>query len=54
MEYLEKYEYWRTSNTFDDATHQELENIKEDENEIKERFRVWNRRFTWSNRCRNK
>ena len=38
MEYLEKYEYWRTSNTFDNETHQELENIKEDENEIKERF----------------
>ena len=38
MEYLEKYNYWRTSETFDEATRQELENIKNDENEIKERF----------------
>lgn len=38
MEYLEKYNYWRTSETFDEATHKELENIKNDENEIKERF----------------
>ena len=38
MEFLEKYNYWRTSETFDEATHQELENIKNDENEIKERF----------------
>ena len=38
MEFLEKYNYWRTSETFDEATHQELEQIKDDENEIKERF----------------
>lgn len=38
MEFLEKYNYWRTSETFDEATHQELEKIKDDENEIKERF----------------
>lgn len=38
MEFLEKYDYWRTSETFDEATHQELEQIKDDENEIKERF----------------
>jgi phosphoglucomutase len=38
MDYLEKYEYWCTSETFDDATRQELQKIKDDENEIKERF----------------
>ena len=38
MEYIEKYNYWCTSETFDEATHQELLNIKDDENEIKERF----------------
>ncbi|MBR1654301.1 MAG: phospho-sugar mutase [Clostridia bacterium] len=38
MEFQEKYNYWRTSDTFDEATHQELEKIKDDENEIKERF----------------
>ena len=38
MEFQEKYNYWRTSETFDDETHQELEKIKDDENEIKERF----------------
>ena len=38
MEFQEKYEYWRTSETFDEATHKELEAIKDDENEIKERF----------------
>ncbi len=38
MEYLEKYNYWRTSETFDESTRQELERIKDDENEIKERF----------------
>ena len=38
MEYLEKYNYWCTSETFDEATHQELQNIKNNENEIKERF----------------
>ena len=38
MEFQEKYNYWLTSETFDEATHQELEKIKDDENEIKERF----------------
>ena len=38
MDFLEKYNYWRTNETFDEATHQELEGIKDDENEIKERF----------------
>ena len=38
MEYLEKYNYWCTSETFDEDTHQELLNIKENEEEIKERF----------------
>ena len=38
MEFQEKYNYWRTSDTFDEATHNELESIKDDENEIKERF----------------
>ena len=38
MDFLEKYDYWRTSETFDEATHKELEAIKNDENEIKERF----------------
>ena len=38
MEFQEKYNYWRTSETFDEEVHQELEKIKDDENEIKERF----------------
>lgn len=38
MSYLQKYEYWCTSNTFDEATKKELLNIKNNENEIKERF----------------
>ena len=38
MDYLEKYNYWCTSNTFDEETHKELEIIKENDNEIKERF----------------
>ncbi|MBR2786033.1 MAG: phospho-sugar mutase [Clostridia bacterium] len=38
MEYLEKYNYWATSSTFDEATHTELAKIRDDENEIKERF----------------
>ena len=32
MEFLEKYDYWRTSETFDEQVHQELESIKNDEN----------------------
>lgn len=38
MDYLQKYEYWCTSKTFDEATKKELLNIKNNENEIKERF----------------
>ena len=38
MDFLEKYNYWRTSETFDEQTHRELENIRENEEEIKERF----------------
>ena len=38
MDYLKKYDYWCTSQTFDEATRQELLSIKNDENEIKERF----------------
>lgn len=38
MNYLEKYNYWCNSATFDESTKKELEQIKNDENEIKERF----------------
>lgn len=38
MEYLEKYNHWLNDSTFDEATKRELLGIKEDENEIKERF----------------
>ncbi|MBE5805574.1 MAG: phospho-sugar mutase [Clostridiales bacterium] len=38
MEFIEKFNYWCTSNIFDENTHKELENIKNDEKEIKERF----------------
>lgn len=38
MDYLQKYEYWCTSKTFDEPTKKELLNIKNNENEIKERF----------------
>ena len=38
MDYLEKYNYWCTSNVFDEQTKAELESIKNDDNEIKERF----------------
>ena len=38
MNYLEKYNYWCTSNVFDEQTKAELESIKNDDNEIKERF----------------
>ena len=38
MDYLEKYNYWCTSNVFDEQTKTELESIKNDDNEIKERF----------------
>ena len=32
MEFQEKYEYWCKSDTFDEATHKELDQIKDDEN----------------------
>ena len=38
MDYLEKYEFWLASEAFDDETKAELEAIKGDEKEIKERF----------------
>ena len=38
MEFLEKYDYWCTSETFDEETKKELLAIKDDENEIKDRF----------------
>lgn len=38
MDYLEKYEFWLTSEAFDDKTKEELEAIRGNEKEIKERF----------------
>ena len=38
MEYMKEYENWLTGACFDDATKKELEAIKGDENEIKDRF----------------
>lgn len=38
MDYLEKYEFWLASDAFDDETKAELEAIRGDEKEIKERF----------------
>lgn len=38
MDYKESYELWLNAPYFDDATKQELESIKDDEKEIKERF----------------
>ena len=38
MDFLEKYNYWSTSETFDETTRKELKEIKNNENEIKERF----------------
>lgn len=38
MSYKEIYEQWVTDKYFDEVTRNELENIKDDENEIKERF----------------
>lgn len=38
MEYKERYEEWLSNAYFDEATKAELESIKDDENEIKERF----------------
>jgi len=36
--YLERYNEWRTDEFFDEATKKELEAIKDDDNEIRERF----------------
>ncbi len=38
MDYLKKYEEWVTNEYFDEATREELRALKENENEIKERF----------------
>ena len=38
MDYKEVYEQWLSNPYFDEATKEELKNIAEDENEIKERF----------------
>ncbi len=49
MDYKEVYEQWLSNPYFDDATKEELKNIAEDDNEIKERFYgssgVWHSRF---------
>ncbi len=37
-DYMKEYNYWLSSDTFDSETRKELENIKNDENEIKDRF----------------
>ena len=38
MDYKARYEEWISNSYFDEDTRAELESIKEDENEIKERF----------------
>ena len=38
MNYLEEYKRWCESNEFDEATKSELEEIKNDEKEIEDRF----------------
>lgn len=38
MEYLKEYEKWCTSEEFDEQTKQELNQIKENPEEIKDRF----------------
>ncbi|MCR5431432.1 MAG: phospho-sugar mutase [Lachnospiraceae bacterium] len=37
-DYMKEYNYWLTADTFDAETHKELESIKNDENEIRDRF----------------
>ncbi|MCR4722061.1 MAG: phospho-sugar mutase [Lachnospiraceae bacterium] len=37
-DYMKEYDYWLSSDIFDEATHKELAEIKADENEIKDRF----------------
>lgn len=38
MDYKEKYDEWCTNPLFDETTKEELETIKDNEEEIKERF----------------
>ena len=38
MEYLEKYNEWCNSEIFDEKTKKELNSIKDNDNEIKDRF----------------
>ncbi|MCD8035835.1 MAG: phospho-sugar mutase, partial [Clostridiales bacterium] len=38
MDYMEKYEFWLASDAFDEETKKELESIRGDDKEIKERF----------------
>ena len=38
MDYMELYNFWLTSDAFDEETKKELEAIRDDEKEIKERF----------------
>lgn len=38
MDYKEKYKFWLASDAFDEETKRELEAVKDDEKEIKERF----------------
>lgn len=38
MDYMDKYDFWLTSDSFDEATKEELRSIKENESEIKDRF----------------
>ena len=40
MDYKARYEEWISNSYFDEDTRAELESIKEDENEIKERFYI--------------
>ena len=38
MDYKQQYDFWRRSDYFDEGTKEELETIKDNDNEIKERF----------------
>ena len=40
MDYMEKYDFWLTSDAFDRETKSELESIKGNDKEIKERRKV--------------
>ena len=56
MEYLEKYNSWLTNDYFDESTRKELADLKDDDEEIKERFYkdldFWNSRTSRSTRGR--